>query len=141
MSLTGQGLLLLLGSTILEELAKGKFSQFYIMEQKIFTRLIVSLRCGVTVMAQTKVNLREKAREVDFSGALFTGPLKVARCCRQLALLGICTLKPMRQWVRTSTFASPPILGLSPLAILFSRLRVRMAACWLVSLVQQRGPT
>ncbi|GEM_PF-3586201 len=46
------------------------------MKQKIFTRLIVSLLCGVTVMAQTKVNLREQAREVDFSGAVFTRPLK-----------------------------------------------------------------
>ena len=46
------------------------------MEQKSFKRLIVSLLCRVTVMAQTKVNLREQAREVDFSGAVFTRPLK-----------------------------------------------------------------
>ena len=46
------------------------------MQQKSFKRLLVSLLCGVTVMAQTKVNLREQAREVDFSGAVFTRPLK-----------------------------------------------------------------
>lgn len=46
------------------------------MKQKNFKRLIVSLLCGVTVMAQTKVNLREQAREVDFSGAVSTRPLK-----------------------------------------------------------------
>lgn len=46
------------------------------MEQKSFKRLVVPLLCGVSVFAQTKLSLRDQAREVDFSGAVSTRPLK-----------------------------------------------------------------
>ena len=57
-------------------MAKSKDLAFYFMEQKSFKRLIASLLWGVSVFAQTKVSLRDQAREVDFSGAVSTRPLK-----------------------------------------------------------------
>lgn len=46
------------------------------MEQNSFKRFIASLLWGVTVFAQTKVSLRDQAREIDFSGAVSARPLK-----------------------------------------------------------------
>lgn len=40
------------------------------------TRIILALLCGAAISAQTKLSLRDQAKEVDFSGAVFTRPLK-----------------------------------------------------------------